>query len=39
MRKQNFIQEWEQITLTKIFEIEVINRQTDELEYITLTYF
>jgi len=39
MTKQNFIQEWEQITLTKIFEIEVINRQTDDVEYLTFNIF
>jgi hypothetical protein len=39
MTKKQFIQEWEQITLTKIFEFEVLNKKTQETDYVTFEIF
>ena len=39
MTKQNFIKEWEQITLTKIFEFEVINKKTQNYDFVTFYIF
>lgn len=32
---ENLQKEWDNVTLSKIFEIKVLNKRTDKIEYIT----
>ena len=39
MKKQNFINEWNNITLLKMFEIETIDKRTNDKEYVIFDIF
>lgn len=39
MKKQNFINDWDNMTLSRIFEIETIDKRTNKKEYIIFDIF